>query len=54
MTENFDAAQQERLTGNLSDLYKLRIGNYHMLYQPLENKNVLIIHQIGHRRKICK
>ena len=52
LAENFDAIQRERLTGNLSDLYKLRVGAYRVLYQPLEDEAVLVIHQIGHRREV--
>lgn len=54
LAENFDAVQPERLTGNLSGLYKLRVGAFRVLYQPLEDEGVLVIHQIGHRREVYK
>lgn len=54
LAENFDDVQQTQLTHNLSGLYKLRVGNYRVFYQPLENESVLVIHQIGHRRNIYK
>ena len=54
LAENFDNVQQMQLAHNLSGLYKLRVGNYRVFYQPLENESVLVIHQVGHRRDIYK
>ncbi len=54
LAENFDDVQQTQLTHNLSGLYKLRVGNYRVFYQPLKNEDVLVIHQVGHRRDIYK
>ena len=54
LAENFDDVQQTQLAHHLSGLYKLRVGNYRVFYQPLENESVLVIHQIGHRRNIYK
>ncbi len=54
LAENLDNIQRERLTGELSDYYKLRVGAYRVLYQVLEDEFILIIHQIGHRREIYR
>ncbi len=54
LAENLDHIQRERLTGDLSELYKFRVGAYRILYQVLEDEVVLIIHQIGHRREIYR
>ena len=54
LAENFNDVQQTQLAHNLSGLYKLRVGNYRVFYQPLETESVLLIHQIGHRRDIYK
>jgi len=54
LAEHFDDVQQTQLAHNLSGLYKLRVGNYRVFYQPLKNEDVLVIHQVGHRRDIYK
>jgi len=52
LAENLDSIQRERLTGNLSEFYKFRVGAYRVLYQVLEDEAILVIHQVGHRREI--
>ncbi len=54
LAENVDDIQRERLTGNLSEFYKLRVGAYRVLYEILEDESLLIIHQIGHRREVYR
>jgi mRNA interferase RelE/StbE len=54
LVENLDNIQRERLTGDLSEFYKFRVGAYRVLYQVLEDEAVLVIHQIGHRREIYR
>ena len=54
LVENLDNIQRERLTGDLSEFYKFRVGAYRVLYQVLEDEGVLVIHQIGHRREIYR
>ena len=38
----------KRLTGRLTELFSLRVGNYSIIYQPLENKT--IIRTVSHRK----
>ncbi len=40
------------LVGNLSGLYKLRIGNYRAIYKIFQDKLIVIILNIGHRKNI--
>ena len=40
------------LTGNLSDFYKLRIGDYRVIYTLNHEEKIITIHEIGHRREI--
>ena len=40
------------LTGNLAGLWKLRIGDYRTIYQIFEDKVVVSILKIGHRKNI--
>ncbi|MBU4070247.1 MAG: type II toxin-antitoxin system RelE/ParE family toxin [Nanoarchaeota archaeon] len=40
------------LIGKLSGLWSLRVGKYRALYQILENELIILILNIGHRKKI--
>ena len=42
------------LKGDLTGLYKLREGDYRIVYQILRGEKVIIIHSIGHRREVYK
>lgn len=50
--ENFEEIQHESLTGELSFLFKFRAGDYRILYEINNEKKILIIHLIGHRKEI--
>jgi mRNA interferase RelE/StbE len=54
LAENFDSVKPQSLTGDLSDLYKLRVGDYRILYEALREEKVLVIHAVGHRREIYR
>ncbi|HEY83774.1 MAG TPA: type II toxin-antitoxin system RelE/ParE family toxin [Chloroflexi bacterium] len=54
LATNMDNINRERLTGNLSEFYKFRIGDYRILYQVLEDEHIIVIHQVGHRREIYR
>ncbi len=54
LATNLDNINRERLTGNLSEFYKFRVGDYRILYQVLEAEHILVIHQVGHRREIYR
>lgn len=49
LAENLDNIRRERLTGDLSEFCRFRVGAYRVLYQVLEDEAILVIHQIGHR-----
>ena len=40
------------LTGNLSGLWKLRIGDYRAIYQIFEDKVIISVLKIGHRKNV--
>ena len=40
------------LTGNLAGLWSLRIGKYRALYRILEDKLIIMVLDIGHRKNI--
>jgi mRNA interferase RelE/StbE len=50
MSENFDDIRHQGLSANLSGLFKLRIGDYRVIYSS--DDEFITIHQVGHRRDI--
>lgn len=54
MAENVEGARLEALTGELAGLYKLRIGDYRVLFQLLHDEHALVVHAVGHRREIYR
>jgi len=40
------------LTGNLAGLWKLRIGDYKAIYQIFEDKVLISVLKIGHRKNV--
>ncbi len=55
LAENFEMVTPEPLTGEFKGLYKLRVGDYRVLYtfSQVERK-VIIIHLVKHRREVYK
>jgi mRNA interferase RelE/StbE len=51
---NLEDVTLEQLSSNLAGLYKLRAGDYRIIYQILHDEQTLLIHEIGHRREIYK
>ncbi|MFH1743514.1 MAG: type II toxin-antitoxin system RelE/ParE family toxin [bacterium] len=54
LAEHFDEITPEPLTGNLAGLYKLREGDYRVIYEPLRKERLIVVYEIGHRRNIYK
>ena len=54
LASNLNELRPEACTGDLSGLYKFRIGNYRVIYQILHDEKTIIIHLIGHRREIYR
>ena len=54
LAENFELIKPLPLTGNFTELYKLRVGDYRVIYEVIPAENVLIIHLIGHRRDVYR
>ncbi|OQA17530.1 MAG: Plasmid stabilization system protein [Chloroflexi bacterium ADurb.Bin360] len=44
----------EPLAGDLTGFYKLRIGDYRVIYEIREPECLLIVHAVGHRREIYR
>ena len=52
LAENFDSIKPEPLGGPLSGLYKLRVGDYRVVYSVDRDKKLLTVRLVGHRREI--
>jgi mRNA interferase RelE/StbE len=55
LAENFDMIKPERLKGELwKDKFKLRVGDYRVIYSVDFEKKIITVHLIGHRSEIYK
>jgi mRNA interferase RelE/StbE len=54
LAENLDDINPEPLKGDLRGLYKLREGDYRIVYEIIRAERVIMVHLIGHRREIYK
>jgi mRNA interferase RelE/StbE len=54
IAENFEQISPERLSGSLADLYKIRVGDYRVLYDILIEERTLLIQRVRHRRDIYR
>jgi mRNA interferase RelE/StbE len=42
------------LRRNLSSLFKLRVGNYRIIYQVKKNEVIVLVVAVGHRKQVYK
>ena len=54
LSEKLNDIRPEPLRGDLIGLYKLRIGDYRVIYEIIHNEKTIVIHAIGHRREIYR
>ncbi len=54
LAENLDDLKPEALTGDLVGFYKLRVGDYRVVYEILHAKQMIVIHLIGHRSEVYR
>lgn len=54
LAANLEAIRLEALTGDLAGFYKLRVGDYRVIYEVLWDEETIVIHAIGHRREIYR
>jgi len=52
LAENLNNIKPNALKGDLTGLYKLREGDYRIIYEVIRKEKVLLIHSIGHRREV--
>ncbi len=51
---HFDNIIPESLTGEFSDFFKLRVGDWRIFYRVAWNIRVIVVHRIVHRSKAYK
>ena len=54
LADNFDALTPESLTGQWKSMYKLRVGDYRVLYTFSAAENSIVVHFVRHRREVYK
>ncbi|MGH6631056.1 MAG: type II toxin-antitoxin system RelE family toxin [Burkholderiales bacterium] len=54
LAENFERITSDPLKGNLAGFFKLREGDYRIIYEVLRKERLIIVHHIGHRSEIYK
>ncbi len=54
LAENLDSIKPQPLSGELSELYKLRVGDYRIIYEILRTEQTIVVHAVGHRREIYR
>ena len=54
LAEHLDDTKHELLTGKLSGLFKLRVGDYRVIYRLIKSEDLIIIHRVGHRREVYR
>jgi mRNA interferase RelE/StbE len=54
LSQHVEYVNHKALTGNLRGVYKLRVGDYRVIYELKRNIARLIIRFIGHRSEIYK
>jgi mRNA interferase RelE/StbE len=54
LSENLDDITPEMLVGKWHHKYKLRVGDWRIIYTIEQDKKLLTIHLIGHRREIYR
>ncbi len=52
LSENLDDLTLQALSANLSGLFKLRVGDYRIIYSFDVESQRITVHRIGHRRDI--
>ena len=52
LAENFESVNPEPLTGPFAGLFKLRVGDYRVVYSADREKKMLTVRLVGHRGEI--
>ncbi len=52
LAENLESLSLETLAGQWRGMYKLRVGDYRVIYTLDSARELLIVHAIGHRSEV--
>jgi mRNA interferase RelE/StbE len=52
LAEKFDQINPQSLTADLAGLFKLRVGDYRVIYEFNHEEEIIFIDRIGHRREV--
>lgn len=52
LAENFDSIAPQPLTADLSGFFKLRVGDYRVIYEFSREEKIIFIDRIRHRREV--
>ncbi|MGI8505048.1 MAG: type II toxin-antitoxin system RelE family toxin [Hassallia sp.] len=52
LAENFDQVNPQSLTADLSGFFKLRVGDYRVIYEFNREEEIIFIDRIRHRREV--
>ena len=52
LADNFDEIVPQSLAANLSGFYKLRVGDYRVIYEFDREERLIFIARISHRREV--
>jgi mRNA interferase RelE/StbE len=52
LAENFESVVPETLAGPFLGLFKLRVGDYRVIYETDREKGLITVHLIGHGKEI--
>jgi len=54
LKDNFEIITPKSLKGEFKGLFKLRVGDYRVLYTYDKKQKLISVHLVGHRRDIYK
>jgi len=54
LLENLDSIIPESLSGEFKGKFKLRVGDYRVIYSVNSELKLILVHLVGHRREIYK
>ena len=54
LAENLEHVQTEQLKGGFSGTFKLRVGDYRLVYRREADEDVVLVLRIGHRREVYR
>jgi mRNA interferase RelE/StbE len=54
LVEHFDESLPIPLAGNLKEIYKLRVGDYRVLYTFDKGQQTILVHFVQHRSEVYK